>query len=108
LRSSLFNALVQKEQEKTMSTAKKVRGSHEKSATGSDIRAIAGSLDDDIVAAILHTDATRAEIMQALDWLEESHYTLSTYMRPMNERVRRVYEILDYAENWAGRKKPRR
>ena len=78
---------------------KKRRHSHEKSATGSDIRAITGPLDDDIVAAILRTDATPAEVVQALDWLEESYYTRSASMKPLNERVRRVYEILDYAEN---------
>ncbi len=86
---------------------KKMRRSHEKSATGGDIRAIAGPLDDDIIAAILHTGATRAEVMQAFGWLEESHYTLSTTVRPMNERVRRVYEILDYASNGFDMKPPR-
>ena len=82
-----------------MATVKKMQHKHEKSASGSDIRAIVGPLEDDIIAAILKTGATRTEVMQAFDWLEESHYTLSTFMRPMNERVRRVYEILDYATN---------
>jgi hypothetical protein len=82
-----------------MRTAKKAHRSHKKPATDGDIRAIAGPLGDDIIAAILETGATRAEVMQAFDWLEESYYTMSTFMRPMNERVRRVYEILDYASN---------
>jgi hypothetical protein len=85
-----------------MSTVKKIRNHQEKSARGSDIRAIAGPLEDDIVAAIMAIGATRAEVMQAHNWLEESHYTLSTSMKPMNERVRRVYEILDYASNGFG------
>jgi len=89
-----------------MSTLKRMGSDHEKTATGSDIRAIVGPLDDEIVTAIQHTDATRAEVVQALNWLEESHYTLSVYMRPMNERVRRVYEILDYASNDFGQKRP--
>lgn len=84
---------------------KKRRHSHDKSATDDDIRAIAGPLDDDIVAAILRTDATPAEVTQALDWLEESYYTRSASMKHMNERVRRVYEILDYADNGFGWKK---
>jgi len=85
-----------------MSTVKKIRRSHEKSATGDEIRDITGPLGNDIIAAIQETGATRAEVLQAFDWLEESHYTLSTFMRPMNERVRRVYEILDYASNGFG------
>jgi hypothetical protein len=84
-----------------MATAKKMHRP-EKSATSSDIRTIVGPLDNDIINAILQTGATRAEVLQAFDWLEESHYTLSTLMRPMNERVRRVYEILDYASNGLG------
>jgi hypothetical protein len=82
-----------------MVTVKKAHRSHEKTATGREVRDIAGPLNDDIVAAILETGATRAEVMQAFDWLEESRYTMSAFMRPMNERVRRVYEILDYASN---------
>ena len=88
-----------------MATVKKVRHNHERSATSRDIRDIAGAMDDDIVMAILKTGATRVEVMQAFDWLQESHYTRSTSMRPMNERVRRVYEILDYASNAFGLEK---
>ena len=86
-----------------MRTLKRLRSSREKSVTGDDICSIAGPLDDDIIAAILRTGATRSEVMQAFDWLEESYYTMSIFMRPMNERIRRVYEILDYAGNSFGK-----
>lgn len=73
---------------------KKVNNSE---ATGNDIIAITGPLDDEILDAILCTHATRAEITQALNWLEESSYTMTAATRPMSERTRRVYQILDYA-----------
>ena len=88
-----------------MTTVKKVQHNHERSATGRDIRDIVGVLNDDIVMAILKTGATRSDVVQAFDWLEESYYTRSTFMRPMNERVRRVYEILDYASTTFGLQK---
>lgn len=98
----LSNGLNQAEEEHAMTATKKAHRSHEKSATAGEIRAIVGPLDDDIVVAILETGATRVDVIQAFDWLEESYYTMSTFMRPMNERVRRVYEILDYASNGFG------
>ena len=82
-----------------MATVKKIHNGHERSATAREIRDIAGIRNEDIIAAIQNTRATRLEVIQAFDWLEESHYTLSTFVKPMNERVRRVYEILDYAIN---------
>jgi len=85
-----------------MATVKKAHRGHEKAATVGEIRDVAGNLNDDIIAAIQKTGATRNEVIQAFDWLEESHYTLSTFMKPMNDRVRRVYEILDYASNGFG------
>src|SRR5690348_7549052 len=85
--------------EKAMSKPKRKHRNREKPATSDDIRAIAGPLDDDIIVAIQRLGATRAEVSQAFDWLQESRYTLSVFMKPLDERVRRVYEILDYAGN---------
>ena len=82
-----------------MATVKKNHNRHDRSATAREIRDIAGIRNEDIIAAIQNTGATRTEVIQAFDWLEESHYTLSTFMKPMNERVRSVYEILDYASS---------
>ena len=87
------------EEELAMATVKKACRGYDKPASIGDIREIVGGLNDDIVSAILETGATRAEVTEAFDWLEESRSTLSAFMRPMNERVRRVYEILDYAGN---------
>ena len=75
------------------------RHNHKKSVTADDIQAIAGPLKEDVVEAILRIGATEAEIKKAFDYLEESYYTMSIFARPMDQRVRRVYDILDYAGN---------
>ena len=69
----------------------------EKLATADDIRTLVGPLDESIISAILHTGPTPDEVRQALQWLEENHYTGAIFSRPMDERVRHVYDILDYA-----------
>ncbi len=84
---------------------KKVRRKQEKRATSDDIQDIAGPLDNAIVMAILHTGATRTEIQLAFESLEENHYTKATFARPIDERVRHVYDILDYAGNGHSGKK---
>ncbi len=68
-------------------------------ATNEDIIAIIGQMDHIIVDALLHTGATPDEIIQASEWLEENHRTKAIYARHMGDRVRRVYEILDYARS---------
>lgn len=77
---------------------KKMIASQEE-ATSKDIIAMTGPLDSNIIDALLHAHATRDEIAQALNWLEESHYTMSAAGRPMSEHMREVYQILDYASN---------
>ena len=71
----------------------------EKTDVSRDIRNVVGPLDESIITAILHTGATIEEITQALAWLEENHHTRAVFARRMDERVRHVYDILDYAYN---------
>lgn len=82
-----------------MPTLKTIFKSNEKQATVMDVRAIVGHLDDVIIEAILHTTATPNEILQAMEWLEENYYTRASSTRRMDERVRNVYNILDYERN---------
>lgn len=68
----------------------------EQAATYADIRSILGPLDDEILTTVFEIGATPGEIFQASEWVDRNHYTLPTRMRSMTERMRRVYEILDY------------
>ena len=65
-----------------------------KSATSHDIRAILGPTDDDIVTSILSTGATRDEVLQAFEWLDDDDYMGADLKKPMNSNIRRIYEIL--------------
>jgi len=76
-----------------------LRGRRERAATRRDIRAIAGPLEEGIIMAILHTGATPDEVQDAYNGLVENHHTRSTAVRQMQDRVRHVYNILDYAYN---------
>lgn len=71
-----------------------------KQVTQAEIRAIVGPLDDIIIEAILHTGATSDEIRQAFVQLEEDTYTKAIFTRRMDERVRSVYDLLDYERNF--------
>ncbi len=62
-----------------------------------DIIDITGPLDNEVLSAIIRTGASLEDICQASEWLDESHYTLATTEPLMDEKTRRVYEILDYA-----------
>jgi hypothetical protein len=58
-----------------------------------DIRKVLGPLDDDLVAAIQDTGATRDEIRRAYACFDEED-TDFMLDRPMTHRMRRVYDIL--------------
>ena len=82
-----------------MTALRKIFTRQEKSATTDDVHAIAGPLDDTIATAILRTGATADEVLQAFEKLEENYYTRSVFIRPMDERGRCVYDILDYGRS---------
>ena len=73
-----------------MNTASK----QEKSAIGSDVREILGQVDVDLVSDILRTGASRNEIMQAREWLDDDDYMGAELQRAMHSRIQSVYDIL--------------
>lgn len=70
-----------------------MHGPHDKIVTDHDIRKVLGPLDDDLVAAIQNTGASRDEIRMAYACFDEEDVDL-TMAKPMNHRMRRVYDIL--------------
>ena len=69
--------------------------------TGCCIREITGLTDDVIVKAILVTGASRKEIQQACDACFENLHVKAGRIRPMSDRVRRIFDILDYSRDFA-------
>ena len=65
--------------------------------TAADIRRVVGNLDSDLISALQQTGGTVADIEAAYNILVENHYTLSIRGPQMIPRVKRIYEILDYA-----------
>ncbi len=72
-----------------------------KPATGQEIYDITGQMDHKMIAAILHTGATFDEVLQAYQYLEENYYTKPVFIKHMTDRVRHVYDILDYSRDFA-------
>ena len=58
------------------------------------IRRMLGPIDDELVAAIQDTGATRDEVLQAWAWLDEEDYMGTMLQKPMNHRTRAVYDLL--------------
>jgi hypothetical protein len=78
---------------------------HQKTVTSDDIRLLIGPFDEDLVRAILQTGATPGEVLCAYEMLEEDHFTQPISDRHMPDRVRSVYNILDYGSadlDWRG------
>lgn len=65
-----------------------------KPATGHEIQEILGPVDDEVVTNILHTGATGVEVSEAFEWLNDDDYMGKDLKKTMNERVRRVFNIL--------------
>jgi NCAIR mutase (PurE)-related protein len=66
-----------------------------KSATGQEIRSILGSVDDELVMAILDTGASLSEIKEAAEWLDDNDYMGKEVGKPMDIRVARVHKLLE-------------
>ncbi|MDD4617327.1 MAG: hypothetical protein PHW76_09550 [Alphaproteobacteria bacterium] len=67
---------------------------HRLAATRSEIQRILGPVDDDIIVDVVRTGATSGEVAEAFEWLNDDDYMGAALNRPMNEHVRRVYELL--------------
>ena len=72
----------------------KAASRQEKPATGSAIRKILGPVDDSLISDILQTGASRDEIMQACEWLDDDDYMGAGLQRVMHTKVQSVYDIL--------------
>jgi hypothetical protein len=66
-----------------------------KPASASEVRAIVGELDDAVIARIVATDATAAELLEAFTWLTADDQLGTDLERTCSGRVAQVYEILD-------------
>ena len=62
-------------------------------ATAAEIRHLAGDLDDTVINAIMHTKASAAEVLEAVQWLHGYETTQAPH-----GIVRAVYEILEAEE----------
>ena len=77
-------------------------------ATSEDIQEILGSAaEGDLVNAILHTNASRKEVLEAFEWLHDDDYMGAGLERPMDARSQQVYDILHRELNRDGREERR-
>lgn len=66
-----------------------------KPASASEIRAIVGPLDDTVIARIVATGASSAEILEAFTWLMADDQLGTELERTCRGRVAEVCEILE-------------
>jgi hypothetical protein len=67
-------------------------------ATASDIRAIVGPLEDAVVARIIATGATPAEVLEAFTWANADDQIGTELRHGRHGAVGEVYEILTSIE----------
>jgi hypothetical protein len=65
-----------------------------RSATASEITAICGHLEDDVVARIVATGATQSEVLEAFTWYSADDQIGTELQRRERGAVREVYDIL--------------
>jgi hypothetical protein len=63
-------------------------------ATASEIVAICGHLDDDVIALIVATGATQAEVLEAFTWYSADDQIGTEVQRGRTGAVGAVYDIL--------------
>lgn len=67
-------------------------------ATAADIRAMVGDVDDDLIARIMATEATAAEVLQAVQWMRGGGGLEDEAGHAPHGAVRAVYELLQAEE----------
>jgi hypothetical protein len=67
-----------------------------KPASASEVRAIVGPLDDAVIARVLATGASAAEVLEAFTWLNADDQLGTDLDRTCRGRVAEVYDILEY------------
>lgn len=72
-----------------------VKSVMQRPATASEIVEIMGRLDDAVIAAILKTEATRDEVLEAYAWLSADDYLHRERHRTIHGRTAAVYRILE-------------
>lgn len=71
------------------------RSKAHRSVTATEVVQIVGPIDDHIIADIIATKATAAEVAEAYTWLSTRDYFLRAVHELAHGRVARVYNILD-------------
>ena len=66
--------------------------------TSDDVRAVLGPVEDELVAEIIATGASRDELMEAHAWLTNDEAPMNTGRPLASGRVGRLIDILDAAE----------
>ena len=66
-----------------------------KPASASEVRAIVGPLDDAVIARIVATGASAAEVLEAYTWLTADDHLGTELEHTCRGRVAQVYEILE-------------
>jgi hypothetical protein len=66
-----------------------------KPASASEVRAIVGPLEDAVIARIIATGASAAEVLEAYTWLTADDQLGTELERTCRGRVAEVYEILE-------------
>ncbi len=64
-------------------------------ATANEIRAIVGPCDDEIVAGVVATGATREEVLEALAWLASDDYLHRKLHHSLSGRAAAVFDVLE-------------
>lgn len=64
-------------------------------ATASEIRAIVGTVDDDVIAKIVGVGATGAEVLDAYTWFNNDQRLQRRIEHELHGRAARVFEILE-------------
>lgn len=68
-------------------------------ASASEIRAIVGPLDDEVIALILDVGATGTEVLDAYTWLRSDERLQSRQEHELHGKAARVFEILEQEDS---------
>ncbi len=71
------------------------RSKDHRAVTASEVVQIVGPIDDHIIADVIATGATAAEVVEAYSWLSSRDYFHRTVHELAHGRVAQVYRILD-------------
>lgn len=66
-----------------------------RAATASEIRAIVGALEDNVIASIAALGATRDEVLEAQAWFASDDYLHRQLHHALKGRAAQVFEILE-------------